>query len=110
MASAGSTDTVVATVGRTTGTIVRHDLGSGIAISYLFDGDEDRPRTCQWRVIAASDVELQMAVQQLLASLAPRGVSHDTQRFSGSVCHITECGPSKSNAAQTVAPDCGGIT
>lgn len=91
--SATSTHAVVATVGRISGAIIRHDLGNGTAVSYLFDGDEACRHTCQWRVKAGSEAELAATVKDLLASLTARGVAFDTPRFSGTECNFADCGP-----------------
>src|SRR5687768_9552895 len=106
IASADSVDAVVDTVARTVCTLVRHNLGDGIAISYLFDGDENRPRTCQWRLIATSENELRKDVQKLLECLASLGVSYDAPRFFGTVCYLVDRGPwSPSPPNERTAPD-----
>jgi hypothetical protein len=75
------------------GALTRHDLPGGVAISFVFDGDPDRPRTCQWRVAAAEESALRSAVSGLLAERARAGVEVERPRCSGGVCNFQDFGP-----------------
>jgi hypothetical protein len=86
-------DAVVATVARGPYGLTRHDLPDGVAISYVYDGNEDRRGTCQWRVVAPDAQSLRLAVAQLTASLDRVGVTYDTPHFVGTVCHFQDRGP-----------------
>lgn len=90
---ASSIDAIVATVGEASSVLFRYDFEEGAAISYLFDGDEDRRFTCQWRIIAGSDDRLRELVDQLLESLRRHGVSTNAPRYSDLTCRIVDCGP-----------------
>jgi hypothetical protein len=84
---------VIADVGRTGHDLTRHDLPGSVAVSFLFDGDPYRPRSCQWRVATAEESMLRSAVSELLAELSRVGVDFDRPRYSEGVCHIQDLGP-----------------
>ena len=92
-AAVASIDELLANVGQIACQLVRFDVSEGVAISHLFDGDEQHPRTCQWRVIAPNRPMLQTTVEQLLVSLAARGVTTNEPCFSDISCCITDRGP-----------------
>lgn len=73
--------------------LTRHDLGQGVAVSFLYNGDEEHPDTCQWRIVAQNEMQLRQVVQQLVESLTTIGVRCNPVQISGSVCHFRDEGP-----------------
>lgn len=76
--------------------LTRHDLGDGIAVSFLYDGDEANPDTCQWRIIAPDRKRLGDVVERLVELLWARGVACRPARFNGQVCNFRDRGPWRS--------------
>jgi hypothetical protein len=92
--TASSTDEVVAGVHDAPRcAIVRYDFAPHKAVSFLFDGNLDRPNTCQWRIVAESEEVLAELVYQLIQSLASVGVRLDQPRISGIHCAFQDYGP-----------------
>lgn len=88
-----SIDELLNTVGCFVCEIVRFDVSNEVAISYLFDGDERSPRTCQWRVTAPAGDQLEATVQQLLTALSKRGIRTTELSFSETICQFSDFGP-----------------
>jgi hypothetical protein len=84
---------VVSDVGRTGHALTKHNLPSGVAVSFLFDGDADHPFTCQWRVAADVELLLRSTVAELLAELSRAGIHLDPPRYSEGVCYLQDFGP-----------------
>ncbi|MHC5537910.1 hypothetical protein ACYOEI_06730 [Singulisphaera rosea] len=84
---------LVAYVGRTGHDLTRHDLPDGVAISFLFDGNSQRPRSCQWRVVADEELVLRSAVENLLAEFTRAGIAFDPPRIGNGICHFEDDGP-----------------
>lgn len=51
--------------------LTRHDMGEGLAISFLYDGDEENPGTCQWRVVAQNEEQLRDVLGRLRGNRTP---------------------------------------
>lgn len=90
---AESIDAVVASMAQIPNQIVGYDLGRGVTLCYLFEGNVEHRRICQWRVTADSDDRLTEAVAQLVVSLATRGIEVDPPRYANGVCLIHEHHP-----------------
>jgi hypothetical protein len=88
-----SMDEVVAEVGRVSGILVRHDLGDAVTVSFIYDGNLDRPRTCQWRLAADTSEATRAALSRLLSALDRCGVTYETPRVVGTLCHFEDHGP-----------------
>ena len=73
--------------------LTRHDLGEGIVISFLYNGDEENPDTCQWRVVAQNGRQLRQVMWQLVETLIARGVRCKPAHFNGKVGHFRDQGP-----------------
>lgn len=73
--------------------LTRHELGEGVAVSFLYNGDEENPDTCQWRIVAQNEEQLQQVVWQLVEILTAKGVRCKPAHFSGCVCHFRDEGP-----------------
>lgn len=73
--------------------LTRHDLAEGVAISFLYNGDEENPHTCQWRVVAQNGNQLRHVVSQLVEALRARGVRCKPAHFNGCVSYFRDEGP-----------------
>ena len=65
--------------------LTRHDLGDGVAVSFVYNGDEKNADTCQWRVFAVDEKQLQQVVLQLVEVLAASGGPYKPPNFVGCV-------------------------
>ncbi len=75
--------------------LTRHDLGDGISVSFLYDGDEANPDTNQWRIVAPDRKQLREKVEGLVELLRARGVECKPAHFNGQVCKFRDRGPWK---------------
>lgn len=75
--------------------LTRHELGEGVAVSFLFDGDEENPHTCQWRIVGKNGKQVRHVVSQLVEVLRARGVACKPAHFNGCVSHFRDEGPWK---------------
>ncbi|MGC4003987.1 MAG: hypothetical protein QM811_13025 [Pirellulales bacterium] len=98
--NSSNADEVVATVARGPYGLTRHDLPGGVAITYLYDGNEDRRGTCQWRILALDGEALRQAVVQLTAALDRVGVTYDAPRFREELSWFQDNGPWPTPAAE----------
>lgn len=73
--------------------LTRHDIGEGVSVSFLYDGDEGNPDTCQWRIVAKSGKQLRNVVWQLVDILTERGVKCKPAHFNGCISHFRDNGP-----------------
>lgn len=73
--------------------LTRNDLGEGVAISFLYNGDERNPHTCQWRVVAQNGKQRRQVVSQLVEVLTARGVRCKPAHINGCVSHFRDEGP-----------------
>lgn len=73
--------------------LTRHEIGEGVAVSFLYDGDGENPDTCQWRVVAPNEKQLRQVVWQLVELLTARGVRCKPAHFNGGVSHFRDEGP-----------------
>lgn len=85
-------DEFIGSVGKHVGQLVRVDISTEIAISYLYDGNTEKPRTCQWRVHASNETELKQAVKLLVDCLVAKGIKVPHLDISGKICWFQDEG------------------